>query len=262
LRLNRDKKGQFIIIAALLIAIMIISASAVMFSAVTYFKHERWEEYLIVIDGIKAGTANLLTVSLANYTQTGNTSVLKTNLNEWRQDVKSAYSGLGVILNYSLASGSYAVYAMTPNYNLGLNSSWYKSLSWSAANATLSVNMTSAGLTGYTFASAVFLRMNITEVVWYSKQNKQYLLIVLTVDKEGPAPITNLQAGNFVQVNVSDAPRNFASRRYYSITYGCFVYEIRVNSVTSKPLSVDVTLVDNRSIKTVSTSTTIREEPN
>jgi len=264
LRLVRNKQGQFIIIAALLIAIMIISAGAVMFSAVTYFTHERWEEYVVVIDGVEEGTARVLEVSLANYTLTGNSNILKTNLDSWRQDVKKAYSGFGTILNYSLATGSYSVYGMSLNYVLGLNRTWNQPISYSAANATVSLNITSVGLTGYRFSSTVFLKMNITDALWYKGQgnNNGQIGIRVVMYKEGNAFITNLQTGNFVlfQIGSPGVNKTFSFYRYYEETLSAFVYELRYeHSSKNKPASVIATVgvVDARGIKVTGKATLI-----
>jgi len=260
IRMVRGKRGQFILIAALLIAIMIVSVTAILYSSVTYFRHERWEEYLIVIDGVKAGTSNLLRVSLANYTQTSNNSVLKTTLDLWRADLKKAYTGYGVLLGYSLASGAYSAYGMNPiNYNQGLASTWNQRVSFSAANATVNLNITSVELTGYRFASVVFLKMNITDVLWYAGKGNDpgQVGVRVVIYEEGPTPVTNLQKSNFVLFQVGGVNQSFTLYRYYegighegSPALNAFVYELRY-SASSKPASVAATIgvVDTRSIK-------------
>lgn len=265
MRMVRDKRGQFIIIAALLIALMIISATSIMFSAGTYFKHEQWEEYLIVIDGVKTGTANVLKLSLANYTQTSDGNVLKTNLDCWRDAVKKAYSGFGAILGYSLASGSYSAYGMNPiNYYLGLNRTWNKPISFSVANATTSLNISSVGLTGYRFTSVVFLKMNITDALWYDGQGQNpgpFVGVRVVMYAEGPAMITNLQKSNFVLFQIKTGGvwgnQNFTLVRYYESTghsgnpaLNAYVYELRYDA-SSDPVSVtaSVSVVDTRGIK-------------
>jgi len=266
MRVVGDKRGQFILIAALLIAVMIVSASAVMFSAVTYFKHERWEEYIIVIDGVEAGTANVLTLSLANSTQTLNGSVLKTNLDSWRNAVKRAYSGYGAILGYSLASGLYSAYGMNPYYNLGLNRTWNKRISFSAANATASLNISSVGLTGYRFSSVVFLKMNITDVLWYSGQGQKpgpFVGVRVVMYAEGPVFLTNLQKSNFVLFQVGGVNKTFTLVRYYESVghsgnpaLNAYVYELRYDA-SNDPGSVTATVsvVDVRGVKVTGQAT-------
>lgn len=274
LRLRGNKRGQFIVIAALLIAIMIISAGAVLFSAVTYFKHERWEEYLIVVDGVEAGTSNVLELSLANYTQTFNSSVLKSNLNNWGGDVKKAYSGFGAILSHSLASGLYTAYGMNLSYTLGLARTWNQRISFSAANATASLNITSVGLTGYSFTSTVFLKMNIADALWYeTKKTGQvtegYVGVRVVIDMEGLTPVTGLQKSNFILFQVGGVNQTFSLNRYYDSqdhddgdypALNKFVYELRYfYSGQQTPPSVNVVIgvKDARNIKVTGQATNL-----
>jgi hypothetical protein len=265
LKLVRNKRGQFIVIAALLISVMIISASAVMFSAVTYFSHERWEEYIIVIDGIRTGTASVLQLSLANYTQTLNNTVLKTNLDAWRQDVGRAYSGFGAILSSTPASGTYSAYGMSLNYVNGLARTWNQTTSFSAANTTGSLNITSVGLEGYKFKSSVFLKMQIADVIYYAGKGSDpnYIGVQVIVYAEGLEVITNLQKSNFVLFQIGGVNQTYTFLRYYeSLSHSgvpalnTFVYEMRYQ-VASKPGSVitNISAVDARGIKVTGQAT-------
>ena len=85
MKIVKHKKGQFIIFATLIIAIMIISIGTIMYSTVTYFKHERWQEYLMVIDNVELGSRRVVELSLANYTMLNGTNnqTLVNNLNNW-----------------------------------------------------------------------------------------------------------------------------------------------------------------------------------
>jgi len=259
MRAARGKKGQFIVIAALLLSIMIIAVSTVIYGTVTYYRQERWEEYVTVVDSIKTASCNLLQVGLANYTQTQtlNQSVLRDYFNQWMRDVRKAYPGFGVDLSYSLASGIRSAYGVNLNYSMGLARTWNQQVSFSAADATVNIDVASLGLKGYNFSSHAFLKMNIRDAVWYSKEGKRYVLIYISVDKEGPEAVVNLQKSNF-GVKLSGAPASsFSLKRYYSSAYSCFIYEIQVSSIDLKPSSVEVTLQDTRGIKTVSYTTNI-----
>ena len=258
MRTLRERKGQFIIIAAMLLSIMIISVSTVIYGTVTYFRHERWEEYLTIVDSVKTGSSNVLEISLAKYSQTS--TVLQDNLNQWIRDVRKAYPGFGVDLSYTLASGVRSAYGVTLNYSLGLARTWNQAVSVTATNATFSINIASAGLTGYNFTAHTILKMNIRDAVWWSKSSKQYVIISVSVDREGPEPIVNLQKSNFPDVKLSGVSKTFTTTRYYSRTFNYFIYDIRIDSITALPSSVEVTLLDNRGIKTVSYSTNIRQD--
>jgi hypothetical protein len=260
MRLVRERKGQFIIIAALLISIMILSISTIIYGTVTYFRQERWEEYLTIVDSVKTGSANLLEISLARYSQTNNSTVLRDNLNQWVRDVRKAYPGFGVDLNYTLASGVRSAYGLSLNYSLGLARTWNQRVSFSAANVTFTINIASVGLTGYSFSTHAFLKMNIRDAVYYSRSDKRYVAIFVNVEKEALAPIISLQQGNFAYVKLDGVNQSFTLKRYYSTTYTSYVYELRATSVAALPSSVEVAVLDARGIKTVSTFTPIRQD--
>jgi len=262
-RLGREKKGQFIIIAALMMAIMIISISSIIYSSVTYFKTERWEEYVVLIDSVKTGTARVLEISLANYTQTLNNLILNNNLNKWsNESLKRAYPGFGVILTYTFPSSSrvYQAYGVSIRYSNGLNYTRYQPTSFSAANTSASLSLTTAGLTGYSFVTSAFLKERILDAKYYTSANPKYLSVYLSVEREDSIPITNLKKDGFslkVYVNSrwTDVPANDLSfSRYYSSTYNMFIYELRY-STTSQPSRASVAVTDTRGIRVVANST-------
>jgi hypothetical protein len=259
MRLARERKGQFIIIAAMLLSIMIVSVSTVIYGTVTYYRQERWEEYVTIVDSIKTASCNLLQVGLANYAQTSNSTVLRDYFNQWIRDVRNAYPGFGIDVGYALANGVHSAYGVSLNYNLGLNRTWNKPTSYVASNATVSVNVASVGLTGYNFSSHVFLKMSIRDAVWYSKSSKRYVILYLSVDKDGPEPVVNLQASNFPTVKLSGVSQSYTVKRYYSSVYSYFIYEIKMSSIDSLPSSANVTLVDNRGIRTISYTSTVTQ---
>jgi hypothetical protein len=261
MRLAKERKGQFIIIAAMLLSIMIVSVSTVIYGTVTYYRQERWEEYVTIVDSIKTASCNLLQIGLANYSQTLNSEVLKNYFNRWIRDVRNAYPGYGVDVDYALASGIRSAYGIVPpmNYSLGLARKWNLQTSYVASNATVSIDVASVGLTGYNFSSHVFLKMSIRDAIWYSKSSKRYVLIYLSVDKEGPEPVVNLQASNFPYVKLNGVSQVFSVKHYYNPAYSYFIYEIKVSSIDSLPSSANVTLSDNRGIKTVSYITGLQQ---
>ncbi|RLI47205.1 hypothetical protein DRO69_01120 [Candidatus Bathyarchaeota archaeon] len=255
MKIIKHKKGQFIIFATLIIAIMIISIGAIMYSTVTYFKHERWQEYLMVIDNIELGSRRVVELSLANYTMLNGTNnqTLINNLNNWQINLTKAYPGFGVALKYSVANNSYSAYGLNINYSLGLASLWYNETSFSAANATFNLNITSAGLTGYKFLVSTLLKVRIFNATW-SNANKD-LTVYLAVYEENLIPIVNLDESNFSikDVNNNTIPIS-SSNRVYDLNYGP-IYRLYCADVTSNPLSAQVTVVDARNIKVITNST-------
>jgi len=249
MRIVRQRRGQFIIIAALLVAIMMVSVSTIMYSAVTYYRHERWEEYLSIIDDVKMGSQRVVEISLANYTWNNctNNTILRKNLQQWVNDTKRAYAGFGINLSYSLTGDG-----------LSDEEDWYKQVSFSAADATFTLGITSAGLTGYQFTASALLNVTIIEASWNA--SGQELIISLAVYKEDsiPAPpVTDLKKSNFrVSVNGTWlAPEHFTVVRYYDGK--TFIYDIDCNleDIGDPPYPVRVEVIDTRGIKVVADET-------
>jgi hypothetical protein len=258
MKIVKHKKGQFIIFATLIIAVMIISIGTIMYSTVTYFKHERWQEYLMVIDNIELGSRRVVELSLANYTILNGTNnqILVNNLNNWRTNLTKAYPAFGVALTYSAANGSHYAYGVNASYSFGLARLWYNETSFSAANAAFTLNLTSAGLTGYKFMATSFFRIRILNAT----NDDGTTLIILTADVEELTPLLNLQKNKFeVQVNgetISSANWTLKSARW-SDEWGSFVYEIRCTSEMPLPPSYSVQVIawDTRDIKVIANST-------
>jgi len=229
-KLIKHKKGQFVIIAFLMIAMMIISIGALMHRAVTYYKHEPWEEYLTLIGNIELNSHRLVELSLANYThaEENNIYILRDNLQKWQNDLTRIYPGYGISLNYELASGT------NYNYYLGLTRHWNKTASFSAANASFTLDITSIGLTGYKFMATVFLNLTILNTAGNE--------ITVTVKGEDGTPITNLKKDNF---QVSDLTITGVTPQYHQKEV--LVYTIKCDG-TILP-STTVTVWDERGIQ-------------
>ena len=221
-KLIKHKKGQFIIIAVLMIAIMIISIGALMHGAVTYYKHEPWEEYLTLISNIELNSRRLVELSLANYTHTQHNNTLRANLQKWQNDLTRIYPGYGIALNYTLASGT------DYNYYLGLACDWNKTASFSAANANFNLNIASIGLTGYKFTAVAFLNLTILNVTTTNE-------ITVTVKGEDKTPITNLEKDNFQVkgLNITSVTSHYDQDHI-------LVYIIECNENISTPVTMEV----------------------
>src|SRR5512139_3795263 len=97
---SRGKKGQFIIIAVMLSAIMMVSIGALMHGAITYYKHEPWEEYSTLIGDIELNTRRDVELSLSDYSTSSveDDSILGVNLETWQKDLKNIYPSSGIVL--------------------------------------------------------------------------------------------------------------------------------------------------------------------
>ena len=222
-KLIKHKKGQFIIIAFLMIAMMIISIGALMHGAVTYYKHEPWQEYLTLIGSIELNSRRLVELSLANYTHTQDNNTLRANLQKWQNDLTRMYPGCGIALNYILV-------------NRGLACDWNKTASFSAANATFNLNITSIGLTGYKFTAVAFLNLTILDV------NTPTNEITVTVKGEDKTPVTNLEKGNF---QVKGLSITSVTSRYHQDHILVYIIKCGENI----PTTVTVTVWDQRGIQ-------------
>jgi hypothetical protein len=239
-KMLRDKRGQFVIIAVLMIAIMIISIGALMHRAVTYYKHEPWEEYLALIGNIELNSKRLVELSLANYSHTLNQSILKINLERWKADISNIYVGRGASLSYELANRSYNVDGTSVKYLFGLNYSWFRPKSFTAANATFMLNITAIGLTGYKFTVLAFLNLTILNVTTNN--------ITVTVKAEDKMPVAGLEKENF-QVKFGNTAISIVSVKSCYDSKEALIYIIECAQNISTPVTVEVS--DLRGIKVV-----------
>jgi len=244
MRIVKHKKGQFIILATLIIAVMIISIGTIMYSTVTYFKHERWQEYLMVIDNIELGSQRVVEISLANYTSTFNdTQILINNLNQWQTNLTKAYLGFGVALTYSDVTMDNSTRPVTSQIN--------DTMYFSSASANFNFNITSVGLTGYKFVASAFLG-----VILNATYDGNDLVIFIAVEKEDSTPVTNLNKNSFSINNESLANINSTLTHFYEMDNGVLRIIYRIVILNYPGLSnVLVAVVDTRDIKVIANST-------
>ncbi len=210
---KRETRGQFIIIAVLLTAIMIVSIGALMHTAVTYYKHEPWEEYATLIGDIEVNSAKLVELSLASYTSGGSSSILNENLGKWENNLTVIYPSSGIILkatNSYMAAGSLS----------------------SSASADFSLDIRSIGLKGYKFSASSSLTVQIVSSDPTLKE-----ITVLVKSESGPIP--SLTTNNF-KINGTTP---LAVKPFYHATY-VLVYTIYYQGTI--PATLDV--VDQRGI--------------
>jgi hypothetical protein len=238
MKFARNKKGQFIVIAVLMIAIMMISLAATIFSMGTYYKQEQWEEYMTLIEHVKQNTADLVDISLAAYTEDLNNGIMKSHLDLWQNDLRKAYPGHGIILTYDLAGDVVQAYGTSITYDQGLACQWNDRSSFSAANTSIIMNITSIGLEGYRFVATSFLNLTILNVDPSSK------VINATVFREDGMPVTELKKENFQVEDVNIT----AVTSYYNPQH-MLVYLIRCDDLQLS--NATLTVWDQRGIKVV-----------
>jgi len=225
----KQKKGQFIIIAILFIATMIISIGGMLYTTVTYYKYEPWEEYLTLIGSIELSSERLVELSLSNCTHTNDTSILRTNLGSWQRDLTKIYPGYGVELDLKSVKDPDLI--------------WYNPISFSNASATFSLDISFLGLSGYEFTAISFLNLTIINNPINSS------IINATVTREAGNPVFNLKRNNFRLQE--DSTVNIVSVTSRYDPNNTLVYIITCDGVISSPVTLSV--CDHRGIKVEAT---------
>jgi hypothetical protein len=226
-----------------MIAIMIISISALMHRAVTYYKHEPWEEYLTLIGNIKLNAQRLVELSLVNYTNTQpfNPNILKDNIEKWQSNLTGIYLGYGVSVTCT---------------NHTLKKDWNKTLSYSEAEATFTMDINSIGLFGYKFTAKTSLKimnaskLSLITVKEPSKPPRYIWTINVTVTDENNNPVTCLRKEHFIisGLNYTSLSVSRLTDEKYGVIYAinCEVPQL------SQEIHMIITLYDPRGIKVTS----------
>ena len=211
MRQNKEKRGQFVIIAIMLTAIMIVSIGSLMHRAITYYKHEPWEEYSTLIGDIEINSRRVVELSLANATNTGgDVSILSGNIAKWQNDLTRIYPSMGISLKstgYQLTKGSNPMAKVTA-FNL---------------------DIASIGLEGYTFSVEASLNLDI----WQNSSVAPYNLAAIVKSEEGVI-VANLGVDHFKINGIS--PKSVIP--FYDEDLDTLIYRIEFEGT---PMSAQVT---------------------
>ncbi len=186
---NRKNRGQFIIIAVMLTAVMIVSIGALMHNAITYYKHEPWEEYSTLIGDIEINSRKLIELSLASYTNSLEPiTIIETNLEKWEEDLADVYPSSGITLASSeaqmLSSSQTSAYAAI-----------------STAQASFALDIQSIGLKGYKFNVLTSLTLSIRSSTAVDSNTTE---VIAVVKSETGMPVTDLSEANFKVGNTTN----------------------------------------------------------
>ena len=224
---SRERRGQFVIIAVMLTAIMIVSIGSLMHNAITYYKHEPWEEYSTVIGDIEINSRKIVELSLASYTNSiAQNTILYSNVNTWQNDLKDIYPSIGIVLKSENSS-----HKLENNVRSGLATT-------SMAKATFTLDIQSIGLKGYVFNVVTSLTVKISVTPINSTANE----IIAVVKSETGMPVTDLNEDNFRIENAT----NVSVSPIYDRTN---VLEYKI--VYDGPTSAIVEVWDQRGIRVV-----------
>ena len=209
MKIVKQKKGQFIIIAVLMIAIMMVSIAAIMYSAVTYYRYEKWEEYLLIIDNLKMGSRRLMEICLANFTQFNfekyaiDRTALNQTLGQWKNDLRKSMPGQGLSIDLldktqlisppKVIGGTYIPERWARNF---IKCYWFYPVSLSSIFTELSANLSSSGLQGY--RSPIFISLQVEIDMSYLEGTPSEVgAIKITMTHQDGLPVKGLKANNF-----------------------------------------------------------------
>jgi hypothetical protein len=178
-----NNKGQFSIIAALLVAVVLIAAVMTTYSAIRYNPLQEQPQVLSAIDEINLALKQILGFTVGYYG-----SVLKVTGN-------SSYARM-LATNY-LSSGLNNIADLRPEWgptfnvtDLVLKTNWYTETSYSVGNVTVKYDLNGIGVYGVSYSASSRLDVIVSE----SNSTSQASLKVL---KDADEPLVNLASHNF-----------------------------------------------------------------
>jgi len=177
-----NKRGQFSIIAALLVAVILIATVIITYSTIRNDQVQSQPVILSAIDETNLAVKQVLGFTIGYYGSilqvTGNQSYAET-----------------LAMGY-LQSGLLNIASMNPQWgtsfnvnNSGLYTYWYTNSSYSTGNLAVNYNLTGLGISGITYQTSCKLSVNAT-----STGTNQARLDIMQDDN---TPIVNLGIQNF-----------------------------------------------------------------
>jgi hypothetical protein len=178
-----NNKGQFSIIAALLVAVVLIAAVMTTYSAIRYNPLQEQPQVLSAIDETNLALKQILGFTVGYYGSvlkvTGNSSYARTLATNYLS------SGLNNIADLRPEWG--------PSFNvteLVLKANWYTETSYSVGNVTIEYDLNGLGVYGVSYSASSRLDVIVSE----SNSTSQACLTVL---KDADEPLINLGSNNF-----------------------------------------------------------------
>ncbi|MEM1540585.1 MAG: hypothetical protein QXJ07_04300 [Candidatus Bathyarchaeia archaeon] len=270
----KEESGQFVIIAALMIAIMIVSIAVVMYSTVSYYRYESWEEYTGVVDNVMAGSKQVLMSLLASYTKNvyesgiTNKSFSKVLLSRWATDLYKAFPSYGLNASFSeryelVDMSAYGINYRRPVYGF-IKCYWYHFEGLSSVCAEAKIDALKFGLYGHNISALYYLFTKVdTSYLGISPPPNSIININVTVISE-EGPVTDLNQTNFEVLKFDPNVGDWVSvglSKTEMVSAGRYVVSFR--SPISKPYYewLIVVVRDNRGIYVkLSTYTSIEFE--
>jgi len=238
--MSSNKKGQFTIIAALLVAVVLVSALITTYSVIRYDVTKDQPQLLSAIDEINLALKQVLGFTVGYYGSvlqiTGNTSYAKTLASTYLQ---SGLNNIADIKPEWAASFNVTVLDMKTN--------WYSKDSYSSGNLSVTYDLQGIGLYGITYATSSRLDVDITD-----SSTEEAIISVFTNEDE---PINNLAKNDFqfYRYFASNVTWELVTPTTEPVSFGNGTY------LVDFPLSIDsnsylVKIEDSRGINVVASS--------
>lgn len=250
-----SRAGQFIVITAIIIGMVVMSTAILIYETQVYEQHFRYHPYQDVTIDLENDVKRALACSLANATIRYNKTWAplgalpkwdstgfdngernaRQYMQQWRLTAINAFAGLGANLVVSNASR-----------NL-VNMTWAKKDSMSSANATIMVNMTTIGMFSWQRNISVALRVTVNMSSITSSGSCTNLTFRALEDNQqivNDLPNTSIKVSFYDTVSGKwkNASVNFCDY------YGNGVYSIEFNKTYTKGLQIVMWVQDRRGI--------------
>ncbi|HTY75841.1 MAG TPA: hypothetical protein VMD05_09790 [Candidatus Nanoarchaeia archaeon] len=236
-----NNRGQFSIIAALFVAVILITTVTVTYSSIRYAPSSDDPQILSAIDETNLALKQVLGFTVGYYG-----SVLQVTGN-------SSYGQL-MASNY-LNSGLENIANMRPEWgtsfdlqNLSLSANWFMNESFSSGTLTVNYSLTGLGVSGITYTSTSELEVQISP----SNNPNQ---VCLTLSDEQGAPISGLVLQNFkfYLYQYSNLTWQMTSPPCEPVSFSNGTYLLNVTSGVN-PLSYSIQVQDTRGITVAASS--------
>jgi len=235
-----NRKGQFTIIAALLVAVVLIAAVMSTYAAIRYNPLQEQPQVLSAIDEINLALKQVLGFTVGYYGSvlqvTGNISYARTLASNYLQ------SGLTNIGDVRPEWGT--------SFNvttLDLRTGWFSNESYSSGNLSVTYDLTGIGVYGMTFTASSRLDVQILA--------DSHSQAVLSISKDNDEPLVNLAKQNlkFYRYLSSDSVWELVSPSIEPTVYANGTYVVDFPSEVD-PDSYVVKVEDGRGIVVVASS--------
>ena len=194
--MKMNRKGQFSIIAALFVVVILISSVMVTFSAIRYGSSDQSQPQIITA----VDETNLALKQVLGFTVGYFGSVMQVTGNS-----SYAYAQSSTYLNSGLAN----IANMNPEWDasfkvtsLSLNTNWFTNNSYSEGILNVTYDLVGLGITGIAYSASCALNVQILPS---TAQNQ----VCLTVTQDENEPVVNLGMANF----------NFYRYQYSNLTW-------------------------------------------